>query len=167
MTVKIYTAGGSIDKTYSTQESAFVVGAPAVATILEEANVTVEYEIESITQKDSLEMTDDDRALFVERIRGDRNRHIVITHGTDTMIETARALSGIAAKTIVLTGAMQPATFRHSDAHFNVGAAFLAAQLLPPGVYLAMNGRIFDPMQVAKNVPLDRFEEVQTDRPPR
>jgi len=165
MTIKVYAAGGSIDKAYSTKESAFVVGPPAVTTILEEANVTVEYEIESVIQKDSLDMTDHDRATLAERVERDSCSHIVITHGTDTMVATARALLGIPGKTIVLTGAMQPAAFRESDAHFNVGAAFLAAQVLPPGTYLAMNGRIFDPTQTAKNMDLDRFEQQEEGSP--
>lgn len=158
MSVKIYTCGGSIDKAYSTKESAFVVAEPAVAEILGQANVTIAYDIEPLMQKDSLDMDDDDRALIAGRVRADEHRHVLITHGTDTLVETAKALSSVLAKTIVLTGAMQPAAFKTSDAAFNLGAAFLAAQLLPPGVYIAMNGQIFDPAQAAKNVELDRFE---------
>ena len=158
MSVKIFTCGGSIDKVYSTEQSAFLVGEPAVGKTLDEANVTVAYEIEPLMEKDSLDMTDGDRALIVRRVGADEHRHILITHGTDTMAETARALSDVSAKTIVLTGAMQPAAFRVSDAPFNVGAAFLAVQLLPPGVYIAMNGRIFDPARAKKNVAEDRFE---------
>jgi len=158
MSIKIFTCGGSIDKTYSTEQSAFLVGEPTVRKTLDEANVTVAYEIEPLMEKDSLDMTDDDRALIVRRVRADDHRHILITHGTDTMVETARAFSDVPAKTIVLTGAMQPTAFRASDAPFNVGAAFLATQLLPPGVYIAMNGRIFDPAHAVKNVSEERFE---------
>ena len=88
-----------------------------------------------------------------------KSRRVLITHGTDTMIETARVLEGIAEKTIVLTGSMQPARLRENDAEFNIGFAMAAVQLLPTGVYLAMNGRVFDPRRVRKNLALDRFEE--------
>jgi len=158
MTVKILTTGGTIDKQYSTQESTFVIANPAVETMLHEANLAVDFEIEPLLQKDSLDLTDDDRRLIAERVVTDRHRHIVITHGTDTMIDTARAIPNCCDKTVVLTGAMQPAICQRSDAPFNVGAAFLAAQILPPGVYVAMNGQVFDPHRAAKNTALDRFE---------
>jgi L-asparaginase len=158
MTIKIFTTGGSIDKQYSTQASAFVVGSPAIEHILHEANVTLDWEIEPLLEKDSLDITDEDRLLIVERVKTDGHRHIVITHGTDTMVETARALAVIRGKTIVLTGAMQPAAFRRTDAAFNIGCAFLAVQVMPEGVYIAMNGRLFDPQRAEKNVSLDRFE---------
>jgi L-asparaginase len=158
MEIKIFTTGGSIDKEYSTQQSAFVVGSPAIGRILQEANVTCDYDIETLLRKDSLDITSDDRMLIVERVKADRHRRIVITHGTDTMIETGRALSECQGKTIVLTGAMQPAAFKQSDAAFNVGTAFLAAQTLSAGVYIAINGRLFSPYEATKNVALDRFE---------
>ena len=84
---------------------------------------------------------------------------VVITHGTDTMINTAKVLKNISGKTIVMTGSMYPAQFRDSDAVFNIGCAVTAAQILGPGVYIVMNGRIFKPHQVRKNVELNRFEE--------
>ena len=158
MKIKIYTTGGSIDKAYSTQESRFVVSQPQVASILDEANVTIEWEVHSILKKDSLELTNSDREAIVEQVRQDQHRHVILTHGTDTMIETARALSSIAGKVIVLTGSMQPAAFRRSDAAFNVGGAIIAVQTLPEGVYLVMNGQIFAPDRASKNLILDRFE---------
>lgn len=158
MRVKIFTTGGSLDKGYSTRESDFRVMDPQVGRILQEANVSVSYEIEPLFRKDSLEITEEDRKLIVERVRDDPSRHILITHGTDTMALTGRRLSGVPGKTIVLTGAMQPAAFRVSDAVFNIGFALAALQILPPGVYLAMNGRIFDPHDARKNAELDRFE---------
>ena len=159
MKVKIFTTGGSIDKGYSTEESDFIVGEPTIEQILIEANVTLDYEIVSLIKKDSLEISDDDRRAIYERVKTDPNRYIVITHGTDTMIQTAQALSQIPNKVIVLAGAMQPSTFKVSDAAFNVGGAILAVQTLPEGVYIAMNGRILNPQESIKNLELDRFEE--------
>jgi L-asparaginase len=158
MTIKIYTTGGSIDKGYSTQESAFVVGEPQVSAILRDANLSLTFEVESILRKDSLEITEDDRLMIVAKVRGDPHRHIIVTHGTDTMIDTAQALSDVDGKVIVLTGAMQPAVFRQSDAGFNLGCAIIAVQTLPQGVYIVMNGRVFDPGEVRKNAHVDRFE---------
>ena len=85
-------------------------------------------------------------------------QHVLVTHGTDTMVETAKVLASIPGKTIVLTGALNPARFRGSDAELNIGTAVGAVQSLPPGVYIAMNGRIWDPTQVRKNVSANRFE---------
>jgi L-asparaginase len=157
--IKIYTTGGSIDKAYSTQESSFVVGEPQIGSILRQANVALEYEVESLLKKDSLEITDHDRQKIADRIAADPHRQIVITHGTDTMVETALRLTSVGGKVIVLTGAMQPAAFKESDAAFNVGCAILAVQTLPEGVYVVMNGRVFDPHHAQKNLDLDRFEE--------
>ncbi|MCK4901185.1 MAG: asparaginase [Anaerolineales bacterium] len=159
MKVKIFTTGGSIDKGYSTEESDFIVGEPTIEQILIEANVTLDYEIVSLIKKDSLEISDDDRRAIYEMVKTDPNRYIVITHGTDTMIQTAQALSQIPNKVIVLAGAMQPSAFKVSDAAFNVGGAILAVQTLPEGVYIVMNGRIFNPQESIKNLELDRFEE--------
>ena len=158
MKISIYTTGGSIDKAYSTQESRFVVAEPQIADILHEANVAMEWEVHSILKKDSLELNDRDREAIVEHVRRDPNRHIVLTHGTDSMIDTAKALSSIPGKVIVLTGSIQPAAFRRSDAAFNVGGAIIAVQSLPEGVYLVMNGQVFDPEKASKNLTLDRFE---------
>lgn len=158
MKVKIFTTGGSLDKGYSTQQSAFVVQEPQIRTILEEANVTLNYEVESLLRKDSLEITDADREIILEKVRAEPASHILITHGTDTMAQTGRILSSIRGKTIVLTGAMQPAAFKRTDAHFNIGFAIAALRTLPEGVYIAMNGAIFDPHNVRKDMELDRFE---------
>lgn len=159
MKIKIFTTGGSIDKYYSTHVSDFIVGDPLIAHILQDGNVTVEYEVESLTQKDSLDITEEDRQRIVERVSDDPDHRILITHGTDSVIETAKSLSTISNKVIVLTGAMQPADFKHSDAPFNIGGAILAVQFLPEGVYIVMNGRLFDPFKTRKSVEMDRFEE--------
>jgi len=159
MDIKIFTTGGSIDKVYDTQTSDFVVGEPQIKNILAEANLTLDYEIEALMAKDSLELNDQDRNLIFARTKAAPHRHILITHGTDTMIATARQLSKIKNKVIVLTGAMQPAAFKRTDAAFNVGCAIIALQTLPEGVYVVMNGRIFDPQKTIKNVELDQFQE--------
>lgn len=160
MRLKIYTTGGTIDKVYFDKKSDYQVGDPQTGGVLERANVVIEYEVESILRKDSLDLTEQDRKLIRQTVESSPEDHIVITHGTDTMIETAKALQGVKGKTIVLTGSMYPARFRDSDAVLNIGCAITAAQILKPGVYIAMNGRIFDPLSAHKNVELNRFEEV-------
>jgi len=165
MTVSIYTLGGTIDKVYFDQQSAFEIGEPTVGQILAEANVTVDYTIQALLHKDSLDMTAADRQFVVAKVSADPCDQIVVTHGTDTMIDTALALSSIAGKVIVLTGAMQPARFRTSDATFNIGAAITAVQILPAGVYIAMNGRIFRPERTRKNRKLNRFEPIAASGP--
>lgn len=160
MKIKIYTVGGTIDKVYFDRKSAYEVGEPKIGEILKEANVTFEYEISSILHKDSLDMTDEDRCLIFEKIASDEHRFILLTHGTDTMIQTAKKLKTIRDKVIVLTGAMEPARFRYSDAAFNIGCAVAAIQTLTPGVYIAMNGRIFDPDRIKKNLEQNWFEEL-------
>ena len=160
MKIKIYTVGGTIDKVYFDRKNTYEVGEPKIGEILKEANVNLEYEISSILHKDSLEMTDEDRQLIFDEIVTDEHRHIVLTHGTDTMIQTAKKLKTIPDKVIVLTGAMEPARFKYSDAAFNIGCAVAAVQVLTPGVYIAMNGRIFDPDRVKKNLEQNWFEEL-------
>ena len=161
MSITIITTGGTIDKIYFDAKSTFQVGDPQVTEVLREANVTQTYEVVSLMQKDSLEMTDEDRRLIYETAASLTSRHIVITHGTDTMADTAAALLGLPDKTIVLTGAMSPARFRLTDAVFNIASAFTAAQTLPAGVYIAMNGRIFPAGLVRKNVAENRFELIE------
>jgi len=158
MRVKIFTTGGSLDKGYSTKESGFVVGEPEIGKVLEEAGVSFDYEVESLLKKDSLELTDEDRESIFRKVAEDPAQQILITHGTDTMALTGQRLSEIEGKTIVLTGAMQPASFKHTDAHFNIGFALAALRTLPAGVYLAMNGSILDPHRARKNMDLDQFE---------
>lgn len=166
MKIKFITTGGTIDKVYFDAKSEYEVGPPQVADLLHEANVTFQFEIESVLRKDSLDMTDADRDLIREKVANDPFTRIVVTHGTDTMVQTARKLVGIAGKTIVLTGSMQPARFRVTDAEFNLGTAVAAAQTLPPGVYIAMNGRIFNPLRSRKNVANHCFEESTPTEPP-
>ena len=158
MTLKFITTGGTIDKVYFDAKSEFEVGPPQILEILKDANTHIKVEVESVLQKDSLDLTDEDRALIRRKIEADSCTHIVVTHGTDTMIQTAKVLKGIPGKTIVLTGSMQPARFKATDAAFNVGVAIGAVQVLPPGVYIAMSGQLFDPEKSRKNVAEGRFE---------
>jgi L-asparaginase len=160
MKIKIYTVGGTIDKVYFDRKSAYEVGESKIGEILKEANVNLEYEISSILHKDSLDMTDEDRRLVFNTISSDDHRHIIVTHGTDTMIQTAKSLKSVLDKVIVLTGAMAPARFKYSDAEFNIGGAVAAVQVLKPGVYIVMNGRIFDPDCVKKNRGKNWFEDL-------
>ncbi len=158
MKIKFFTTGGTIDKVYFDAKSEFQVGPPQVLDVLKEANVTFDFDIESILRKDSLDLTDEDRRLVRQRVEAENCALIVVTHGTDTMVETGRALAGIPGKTIVLTGSMQPARFRSTDAVFNIGSAIGVVQCLPPGVYITMNGRIFDPQRTRKNRERNCFE---------
>ena len=153
----IFTTGGTIDKVYFDALSEFQVGETAIDAILREANMTVPYDLTSLMKKDSLELTDADRRAIHAAVSASPARHILITHGTDTMAQTARTLLDIANKTIVLTGAMQPARLRSTDAIFNVGFALAAAQLKPAGVYIAMNGQVFDARSVRKDREAGRF----------
>lgn len=156
--VRIFTTGGTIDKIYFDAASDFKVGEPQVCGLLQEAGVTGEYAVTSLLRKDSLELTAEDRELIRGAVLEEPWRHILITHGTDTMVETARHLGDAGGRTVVFTGAMQPARFRVSDAVFNVGFALGVLHCAEPGVYLAMNGQVFDPAHVHKNRAAHRFE---------
>ncbi len=158
MTIKIITTGGTFDKIYFDAKSEFHIGDPMIAPLLDEANVNFDYEVEWLLRKDSLDMDVADRELIRAAVEKTSNDMILITHGTDSLVDTALALDGIPGKTIVLFGAMQPARMRYSDAIFNLGFACAAVQLLPTGVHLAMNGCIFDPRQAVKNRAQNCFE---------
>lgn len=160
MKISILTTGGTIDKLYFDAKSEFQVGDPQIGQLLREANVSAEYEIRALLHKDSLDLTDADRELIVAAVRESPHDRILITHGTDTMLVTAELLQQrVPGKVMVLVGSMQPALLRNSDAFFNIGFAVAAVQLLGPGAYVAMNGRIFTPGRARKNAKLGRFEE--------
>ena len=161
MFIRFITTGGTIDKIYFDALSQFEVGESQVEHILKEGLVQFDYEIVSLLQKDSLEITDDDRAELRSYVENDDASLYVITHGTDTMAETAKALQGLDDKTIVLTGALTPARFRTTDAIFNVGMAVAAVQVSPPGVYIAMSGQVFAAGEVRKNRAENRFESIR------
>ena len=153
----IVTTGGTIDKVYFDDKSDYQVGEPQIGNILRELGVAFRFTVIPALRKDSLHITDDDRQMVRTLIAAQPQKHVLITHGTDTMVETAKVLADLG-KTIVLTGALSPARFRGSDTEFNVGCAVGAVQSLPPGVYIAMNGRVWDPFKVRKNVAANRFE---------
>jgi L-asparaginase len=156
----IITTGGTIDKIYFDDKSDYQIGEPQISQILHAMHVAFEFEVTALMRKDSLHMTDKDRALIRAIVDASNCCHILITHGTDTMKVTAEALEGIEDKTIVMTGALNPARFKDSDAVFNIGCAIGAVQSLQPGVYIAMNGTVWLPGEVRKNVRANRFEHV-------
>jgi L-asparaginase len=155
--IDIFTTGGTIDKVYFDALSEYQIGPTALTDILRENNVFAPHQVTQLMRKDSLELTDKDRRCIHDAVAASDAAQILVTHGTDTMVETGRVLANIAGKTIVFTGAMQPATLRASDADFNVGFALAAVQTLPPGVYIAMNGQIFDPLHARKDRTASRF----------
>lgn len=159
MKIVFYTAGGTIDKIYFDAKSSYEVGDSILEEILRDGNITFDYEYKVIMQKDSLDLTEEDRNIIYDHIHREKNRHIILTHGTDTMIKTAKKLSAIKDKVVVLTGAMSPARFKSSDAAFNIALAIGAVQTMNDGVYIAMNGRIFHPNNVRKNIERNIFEE--------
>jgi L-asparaginase len=156
----IITTGGTIDKIYFDDKSDYQVGEPQISLILNAMNVAFEFRVNAVLRKDSLHLVDDDRLLIRDTILESDTKHVLITHGTDTMVETAAVLKDIEDRTIVMTGALNPARFRDSDAVFNIGCAVGAVQCLPPGVYIAMNGRVWHPGSVRKNREANRFEEI-------
>ncbi|MDX1451487.1 MAG: asparaginase domain-containing protein [Oleiphilaceae bacterium] len=158
MKIAIVTTGGTIDKEYFDALSDYKIGDSIVDGELQKYRVGFEYQVVPLLRKDSLELDDDDRALIVKTVSDLPQQHILITHGTDTMVTTAKALANIKDKTIVLTGAMKPARFKDTDAIFNVGVAIGALQCLPAGAYVAMSGRIFDPHKVSKNREAGQFQ---------
>lgn len=156
----IITTGGTIDKIYFDDKSDYQVGEPQISLILRSMNVGFEFEVKAVMRKDSLHLDHKDRLLVRDAISHSDTKHVLITHGTDTMVETAAVLQGLPDRTIVLTGALNPARFRDSDAVFNIGCAVGAVQCLPPGVYIAMNGKLWNPGSVRKNREANRFEEI-------
>ncbi|MBF0199797.1 MAG: asparaginase [Desulfamplus sp.] len=162
MKIKFFAVGGTIDKVYFDALSTYQVGPPGIESIIRDARVNFDYEVVSLVKKDSLDMTPQDRELILDAVQKEESRHIVITHGTDTMVETAMVLKRIKGKVIVLTGAMEPACFKSSDAAFNLGSAVASVQTLPNGVYLAISGRVFDPAGVKKDRNRKQFVDVSS-----
>jgi L-asparaginase len=162
MKIKFFAVGGTIDKVYFDALSKYEIGESNINDILKDARVNFKFDVSSILKKDSLDMNDNDRMAVYEAVKNEVNDKVIITHGTDTMVDTAFALKPVIDKTIVLTGAMEPARFKSSDAIFNLGSAVAAVQSLPFGVYIVISGRIFNPDKVKKNRTLKIFEEKQT-----
>ena len=154
----ILTTGGTIDKNYFDALSEYQIVESGIPALLQEARVALPYRVEEACRKDSLELTDADRALIASAAREAPETRIVVTHGTDTMTETARVLAAeVPGKAIVLTGALSPARFAETDANFNLGMAFATAQVAAPGVYIAMSGEVFDGLKVRKDRAAGKF----------
>jgi L-asparaginase len=149
--ILVLTTGGTIDKQYFDALSQYEISDTVVTKLLLVARVTHPYAVQEVLQKDSIDLTDEDRAQIVIRVAHAGASRIVITHGTDTMTLTAQALCGIRERTIVLTGALAPARFSESDAAFNLGMAFATAQTASAGIYITINGTVFRADQVEKD----------------
>jgi L-asparaginase len=156
--VLILTTGGTIDKVYFDGKGGYQVGAPMVEQILRHGRVNASVSVVELLRKDSLDMDDADRATIRDAVMDSEITRIIVTHGTDTMVETAQVLRDVPGKTVVLTGALQPGRFADSDAPFNLGMAMAAVQTLTPGVYLVANGTVFNADRVRKNTALNQFE---------
>jgi len=160
--LRLLVTGGTFDKQYDELNGTLAFGQTHVQDVLARGRCRVNLAVEVLMLKDSLDLTDDDRARIVAAARASAERRIVITHGTDTMVESARALAAAAlGKTIVLTGAMVPYVFGSSDGLFNLGSALSFAQVLPEGVFVAMNGHCFPWDNVRKNRELGVFEPLR------
>ena len=157
--IRILITGGTFDKEYNELTGQLYFHDSHLPEMLKLGRCNLELEVRTLMMIDSLDMSDDDRQIVVEHCRHAPESRIVITHGTDTMVQTAAALAGqVPAKTIVLTGAMIPYKFGSSDGLFNLGSALAFVQTLPHGVYVAMNGRYFPWDQVRKNRQTGMFE---------
>ncbi|WRH77296.1 MAG: asparaginase domain-containing protein [Sphingobium sp.] len=156
--ILILTTGGTIDKNYFDALSEYQIVDSGIPALLKEARVELPYRLVEVMRKDSLELTDADRTLIAAAAREAPETRIVITHGTDTMTETAKLLAAdVPDKTIVLTGALSPARFAETDAPFNLGMAFATAQMAPPGVWIAMSGQVFNGLKVRKDRAAGKF----------
>jgi L-asparaginase len=164
MPIRVLVTGGTFDKQYNELAGTLTFGETHVEQVLERGRCRLDVAVQVLMMMDSLEMQDEHRARIVAAARACDERQVVITHGTDTMVETARALAAaVQDKTIVLTGAMVPFAFGSSDGLFNLGSALSFVQVLPAGVYVAMNGRWFAWDDVRKNRELGVFEAVRHD----
>ena len=158
--IRIFVTGGTFDKTYNELTGELYFKDSHLPEMLKLGRCNLEVEVRTLMMIDSLHMTDDDRQIILQQCRTAPESRIVITHGTDTMVETAGVLAqGVGDKTIVLTGAMIPYKFGSSDGLFNLGSALAFAQTLPAGVYVAMNGRYFSWERVRKNRKTGMFED--------
>lgn len=163
MKILFLQTGGSIDKDYPTGEDNdgynFVITTPAFERILSYVKPSFEYEAQTILQKDSLDITDEERQKILEACSNSPLEKIIVTHGTDTMLKTAELLGQIKDKTIILTGAMTPELFKTTDADFNIGTAVGGLSVLEPGIYIAMNGLVLPWNKVTFDKDSKRFVE--------
>ncbi len=161
MAIRLFVTGGTFDKEYDLINGKLFFKDTHLPEMFRLGRSTLDINMRTLMMVDSLEMTDEDRAMIVHNCHACPEKNIVITHGTDTMVKTAKALAnGIKNKTIVVTGAMIPYKFGSSDGFFNLGSALAFAQTLPPGVYIAMHGRYFFWDKVRKNRDTGFFEEL-------
>lgn len=162
MLVKIFATGGTLDKIYNELDGSLIFKETHLNHILDDAKSKVDVEIETIMLIDSLYMKEHHRQEILNKCKSCKEERIVITHGTDTIVETAKLLGKeIKNKTIILTGAMIPYSFVKSDAHFNLGCAIAYAQTLPKGVYITMHGKIFNYNNVKKNKETHEFKTIE------
>ncbi len=162
MAIRIFTTGGTFDKEYDEISQKLVFRDTQVPKILKRSRCDVEFKVTSLMSVDSLEMTDQQRSLIEKNCKAAQEDKIIITHGTDTMVETAAFLAReIKGKTIVLTGALVPYQFRNSDSLFNLGTAIAFVQSMPHGIYIVINGRCFEWSKAKKNMETGMFEEVK------
>ena len=161
--IKVLITGGTIDKHYNSLNGELIFSQSSVGEMLQQSRQTVKTDLDVLMLKDSLEMNDDDRSIIAGACVQARETKIVITHGTDTMVESANAIAAKISndKTVVLFGAMVPYQFRHSDALFNLGTALASVQVLSPGVYITMNGQVFDHREVEKNRSIGEFVRLE------
>jgi L-asparaginase len=162
MTIKIFITGGTFDKEYNELEGKLFFKDTHLPEMLKLGRCKLEIDIGILMMIDSLDMTDADRKIILENCQRTKEDKILITHGTDTMVETAKVLANsINDKTIILTGAMIPYKFGSSDGLFNLGSSLAFVQTLPHGVYISMNGKYFHWDNVRKNKQTGEFEEIK------
>lgn len=159
--IEFFITGGTLDKQYNPLNGELIFNESSLSGMLKQARCTVEHHMSTLMLKDSLEMNDDDRERVSMACQQSKSEKIVITHGTDTMVETAQVIAAKiqSHKTVVFLGAMVPYQFKNSDALFNLGCAISAVQVLPAGVYITMNGQVFDYREVKKNRAIGEFEK--------
>jgi L-asparaginase len=161
MKIKLIITGGTIDKSYNMKNGELHFVDSHIPSMLTEARCKADFELDKILLKDSLKMDDTDRQKILENVQNSEQSRIIITHGTDTIVQTAQLLAQqVEDKTVVLTGAMIPYVFNKSDSLFNLGTAFAAVQCLSAGIYITMNGKIFNADNVIKNLEEGIFETV-------
>jgi L-asparaginase len=162
MTIRLFVTGGTFDKEYNELNGSLFFKDTHVQSMLKLGRSRVEVDIRTLMMVDSLEMSDADRDTIAQNCIKTKEDKIIITHGTDTMVETAAVIAKkVKGKTIILTGAMIPYTFGSSDGLFNLGSSLAFVQLLPAGVYIVMNGRYFVWNNVRKNKKIGEFEELK------
>ena len=160
--IKIFATGGTFDKEFNELDGKLYFQKTNLYQLLQMGRSKLDVEIETLMMIDSLDMTIEDREYIINKCKNEKTKHIIITHGTDTMVETATKLAEIINnKTIILTGAMIPIKFGSSDGLFNLGSALSFVQTLEPGIYITMNGRYFHWDNVKKNKKIGVFERIK------